>query len=63
MELSENKLRAYRKRLLLSRMRILCHHGFFGLLLMHMHYAIQEDVPTACTDGVKSYSAQSFWMS
>lgn len=53
MDLSENKLRAYRKRLLLSRMRILCHHGFFGLLLMHMHYAIREDVPTACTDGVK----------
>lgn len=39
------------QRLLLSRMRILCNHGFFGLLLMHMKYAIDEEIETACTDG------------
>jgi predicted metal-dependent peptidase len=39
------------RRLLLSRMRILNSHGFYGLLLMHMRYCIDEGVETACTDG------------
>lgn len=34
-------------------MRILCNHGFFGLLLMHMKYAVDESVETACTDGIR----------
>jgi len=34
-------------------MRILSNHGFFGLLLMHMIYSIDESVPTACTDGMR----------
>ena len=51
MALSEEKIRKYIQRLLLSRMRILCNHGFYGLLLMHMIYAIDEEVETACTDG------------
>ncbi len=51
MALSEEKIREYQRRLLLSRMRILCHHGFYGLLLMHMRYAIDEGAPTAYTDG------------
>ena len=41
------------KRLLLSRMRILCNHGFYGLLLMHMVYSIDEKLETACTDGIR----------
>lgn len=53
MALSENKISEYVKRLLLSRMRILCNHGFYGLLLMHMTYAVSETVETACTDGVR----------
>lgn len=51
MALSEDKIRTYIQRLLLSRMRILCNHGFYGLLLMHMVYAVDEEVETACTDG------------
>ena len=51
MALSEEKIRKYIQRLLLSRMRILCNHGFYGLLLMHMIYAVDEEVETACTDG------------
>lgn len=51
MALSEGKIQKYIKRLLLSRTRILCNHGFYGLLLMHMIYAVGEDVETACTDG------------
>lgn len=53
MALSEDKINGYIKRLLLSRMRILCNHGFYGLLLMHMTYAVSEKVETACTDGVR----------
>lgn len=34
-------------------MRILSNHGFFGLLLMHMRYAVDEKLDTACTDGEK----------
>lgn len=51
MELSDEKIREYMKRLLLSRMRILCNHGFYGLLLMHMIYSIDERANTAYTDG------------
>ena len=51
MALSEEKKREYVQKLLLSRMRILCNHGFFGLLLMHATYSVSEDVETACTDG------------
>ena len=39
------------QRLLLSRMRILCNHGFYGLLLMHITFAIDWEIETACTDG------------
>lgn len=53
MALSEENIKKYIKRLLLSRMRLLCNHGFFGLLLMHMKYSVDEDVETACTDGVR----------
>ncbi len=51
MALSDEKLRAYSRRLLLSRMRLLCSHGFYGLLLMHMIFSVDEAVETACTDG------------
>ena len=51
MALSEDKAREYLKRLLVARMRILCNHGFYGLLLMHMIYSIDEGAETAYTDG------------
>ena len=53
MALSEESVRKYVRRLLLSRMRILQEHGFYGLLLMHMIYAVDEEVETACTDGIR----------
>lgn len=34
-------------------MRILYNNGFYGLLLMHMIYAVSEEIETACTDGVR----------
>ena len=53
MALSEEKIKKYIQRLLLSRMRILCNHGFYGLLLMHMVYSIDENLDTAGTDGMR----------
>lgn len=53
MALSESKIKGCIKRLLLSRMRILYNHGFYGLLLMHMIYAVSEEIETACADGVR----------
>ncbi len=53
MVLSDEKIRGYIKRLLTSRMRILCNHGFYGLLLMHLTYTIDESAPTAYTDGFR----------
>ena len=51
MAVSDEKLKRYVERLLLSRMRILCNHGFFGLLLMHVNYSVSEEAETAYTDG------------
>ena len=53
MALSNEKISEYSRRLLLSRMRILCSHGFFGLLLMHLRYAVDEETTTAWTDGYR----------
>ena len=53
MELSKEQSSAFTRRLLLSRMRILCNHGFFGLLLMNVVFSIDENVETACTDGYR----------
>lgn len=53
MALSNENIKRYTKRLLLSRMRILCSHGFFGLLLMYAKYGVDEEVPTAYTNGEK----------
>lgn len=53
MELSNDQIKGYIRRLLLSRMRILNTHGFYGLLLMHMIYSIDENAETAYTDGVR----------
>lgn len=53
MEYKAEKLAELNTRLLLSRARILTRHSFFGLLLMHMRYAIDPASDTAYTDGDK----------
>lgn len=60
MALSKEQVREYTRRLLLSRMRILCNHGFYGLLLMHMAFSIDEEVETAATDGKKIIFGSNF---
>jgi len=53
MELSEKKLREYVRRLQQARLRLLCNHGFYGLLIMHMTFHLDESLDTAATDGDK----------
>ena len=48
------------KRLLLSRMRILINNGFYGLLLMHMVFSIDENCETAATDGRRIFFGAKF---
>lgn len=51
MVLSEEKIKGYTRRLLMSRMRLLCSNGFYGLLIMHMAFALEDECETAATDG------------
>lgn len=60
MELSNDKKIEYMKRLLKSRMRILVNNGFYGLLLMHMVYTLDERCETAATDGKRIYFSPDF---
>lgn len=60
MEVSEEKKRGYVKRLLLARMRLLAKQGFFGVLMMHMKFALDENCGTAATDGVRMYFCPEF---
>lgn len=53
MELSDINIREYTKRILLSRLRLLCNNGFFGMLLMHMRFGLDCDCETAYTNGKK----------
>ncbi len=60
MALSNEKIKEYMKRLLLSRMRILLNNGFYGLLLMHMIFSIDENCETAATDGRRIFFGPKF---
>lgn len=60
MEVSSSKIQEYGKRLMLSRLRLLNTHGFYGLLLMHMRFAIDVDCETASTDGTSIYFGAQF---
>ncbi len=60
MQLTEAQKREYVKRLLFSRMRLLVKNGFYGLLLMHTTFALDQSIPTACTDGGKIFFSPKF---
>ena len=51
MVLSKEDIRRYTTRLLLSRNRLLQSNSFYGLLLMHMRFFLDEECATAYTDG------------
>ena len=60
MVLSDEKKKEYVKRLVMSRMRLLINNGFYGLLLMHMIYSIDENCETAATDGHRIFFGPKF---
>ena len=60
MKLSIEQQRAYVQRIMLARMRILANNGFYGLLLMHMKFALDESLETAATDGERIFFNPAF---
>lgn len=60
MELSIDKQREYMRKILVARMSILSRNGFFGLLLMHMKFALDSTVGTAATDGERIFFDPEF---
>lgn len=53
MSLTSEELQKCTQKLLLSRFRVLNRYGFYGLLLMHMRFGLDEKCPTAYTDGYR----------
>ena len=53
MELSNEQITKYTKRIMRSRMRLLCNYGFYGLLLMHIIFTIDIKTDTIWTDGIR----------
>lgn len=60
MELSKAKQTEYIRRILLARMTVLTRNGFFGLLLMHMKFALDGNIGTAATDGERIFFDPKF---
>lgn len=60
MAVSSTKTQEYTIRILKARMSLMARNGFYGILLMHIQFALDESVGTAATDGVKMYFAPSF---
>ncbi|MBQ4510295.1 MAG: hypothetical protein II984_06190 [Clostridia bacterium] len=51
MAIDKSKIREYSTKLLTCRMRLLASHSFYGLLLAHTKFALDEKCETAYTDG------------
>ncbi len=60
MAIDQSKVSEYSRKLLLSKMRVLASHSFYGLLLSHLKFALDEACPTAYTDGKKIAFNPSF---
>ena len=60
MELSKEKQLEYMRRIWAARMTILSRNGFFGLLMMHLRFALDESVETAATDGERIFFGPKF---
>ncbi len=60
MEISKDRQREYMRRILIARMSILVRNGFFGLLLMHMKFALDDTAGTAATDGERIFFDPGF---
>ena len=60
MVISDQKVREYVQRLKICRMRLLCDQSFYGLLLMHLKYSLDESCQTAYTDGERIAFSPAF---
>ncbi|MBO4415890.1 MAG: hypothetical protein J5824_07925 [Lachnospiraceae bacterium] len=61
MDVPENKIREYTRRIMLARMKLLCNNGFYGLLLMHVKMGLGTENETAwIEDGSKIMFNPSF---
>ena len=60
MAVSDARLRSCVRRLIKSRMRIITGHGFYGMLLMHMNYAVSCDIKTVRADGERIIFSPDF---
>ena len=50
MAVSSTKTQEYTIRILKARMSLMARNGFYGILLMHIQFALDESVGTAATD-------------
>lgn len=57
---TRSKAQEYTIRIMKARMSLMTRNGFYGILLMHMKYALDESVRTAATDGERMFFAPSF---
>ena len=60
MELSNEQIHNYSKRLMLSRMRLLCNNGFYGLLIMHLKFTLNDSGERVWTDGERLFFNPEF---
>ena len=60
MEVSNDKIREYTRRIILSRMRILMNNGFYALLIMHLQVSVGDEFDTAWTDGTRVWLNPAF---
>ncbi len=60
MAIDQSKINDYARKLLQSRMRLLASYSFYGLLLSHTKFSLDEGCPTAYTDGRKIAFSPSF---
>lgn len=60
MVISNQKVQEYVQRLKICRMRLLCEQSFYGLLLMHLKYSLDETCQTAYTDGERIAFSPAF---
>ena len=60
MVISNQKVQEYVRRLQICRMRLLCEQSFYGLLLMHLKYSLDESCQTAYTDGERIAFSPAF---
>ncbi|MBR2989205.1 MAG: hypothetical protein IKC64_05740 [Clostridia bacterium] len=57
---NESKAQSYAQRIMASRLRVLCDHGFYGLLLMHMRFGVSKTAPTAYTNAKSIVFGEKF---